>query len=672
MLSGFRKLQEWFSGVGCRALRRISACSVQSGHDAVIVFGPDGRVRHLDGQGRAILSFLKIEPDKGFALNRLLWRLGVPPDELCALCPGRLCRTCPRACAMARAAKGKDSAKPGGLRVEVACGPDYYLLLGQVSEGVVKLVFVDIAQMRRQQNHFQRAMQQNRRLAAALDATSSMVVMVDPKMEGSPIVFANEAVKDILGWRGEDLMGQNWRILLDRDTPEADVVRMREAVAHEQAFAGEVRLQRQDGKTFWGEVTLAPVYNEYGRLDLFVAIGRNISDRVASRKRDQQMQKLEVLGQLSGGLAHEYNNILSIIEGYASMVSERAGLHADTKAAIGHILSASHRAIGLTRQLLGFSRRRGEERQMVDVSGFLADQETLLSPLLGASIRLECRFPDRKPMVFCNQDLLGQAIMNMVINSRDAMPEGGHIAIEVSSCLFAAIPHGAIGRREMWRMRDRFVAVCVKDDGCGMTDEVLRHLSEPFFTTKPEGRGTGLGMALVFSVAASMNGFIHIESAPGKGTAITLFLPEKEGQFVAAESSSEVASLRGKTILLVDDEAEILDLLRQQMEAAGAEVLLAGDGDAALAVQEAHEGRIDAMFCDMVMPGIGGQKLAELVQAVRPETGIVFMSGGEVQGMVGMKGRYAILSKPFRPAEMAQALGLVLRDERQNGTYSRR
>lgn len=369
-------------------------------------------------------------------------------------------------------------------------------------------------------------------------------------------------------------------------------------------------------------------------------------------------QKLEALEQLAGGLAHDFNNVLSIIDGYARLIGGRLQDGSDEMNYLERIRMASARGTGLIRKMLMFSRHRIEDAAVIDLSGVLKEAEVMLAPLFDPSVKMVLRMEKDDFYVRCTPEAVMQILLNLASNARDAMPGGGAFFIEAGRCPAAALPAGArdgdIGRGD-------YVRLAVTDTGAGMSEEVLARIFDPFFTTKERGKGTGLGLSVVYGLARQAGGFVDAVSAPDRGTTIFVYLPlesEKPDRVIRGTPEDAAAlRLEGYTALVVDDEPDIAVLVGDMLEKMGMRVLRATGGDEALAAQDDFDGPIDILITDVVMPETGGIDLASLIGAMRPEMRTIFMSGYPADGPAATfslpKGAY-FMAKPVEYDVMAR------------------
>jgi PAS domain S-box-containing protein len=410
-----------------------------------------------------------------------------------------------------------------------------------------------------------------------------------------------------------------------------------------------------------------PTPTVVGRIELFAhlifdLLIRTHSDRalalsVKERERLQaqivQAQKLEAIGRLAGGVAHDFNNMLGAIIGYAELALEKVPAEAPLRADLLEILTAANRTKGVTRQLLTFARKQVVSPEVVDVNTTVEGMLRMLQRLIGENIRLEWRPGSVQWPVRIDPSQVDQILANLCVNARDAITDTGTVTVStrevtITEADLAQHPEAAPGG---------YVALVVQDDGSGMTPDMLAHIFEPFFTTKPTGQGTGLGLPTVYGIVTQSQGFISIETAPGRGTTFTVHLPRYLGTVTPEQDEGVAVAMpgRGETVLVVEDERAILALVTRVLETAGYRVLPASDPDTALTIARAHPEAIDLLLTDMVMPGMNGRTLAEAVHAIRPSIRCVFMSGyapDELQKETSGGVRCRYLQKPFTREEL--------------------
>jgi hypothetical protein len=408
----------------------------------------------------------------------------------------------------------------------------------------------------------------------------------------------------------------------------------------------------------------------------------------AVEARLRQSQKLESIGRLAGGIAHDFNNLLAAILGNAALLQGEVDAPAQHEM-LRQITEAGNRAAGLTRQLLLFSRREVPVRHEVDLNQVVAELVKVLQPILGEHVSLQLDLAQRPQLIDADASMMDQILLNLVVNGRDAMPEGGHLSIRTEAVSFAV--DAATGTLVAWiggvrraggprvtvdpaaadglsqapsplRAGD-FTCLSVTDDGCGMPPEIVAHIFEPFFTTKEAGRGTGLGLATVYGVAQQHQGWIEVESQPGAGTTFRVYLPRSSRAHApahAAPSAQQAPPARGETIFLVEDEGAVRKFLRTLLGRAGYRVIECASGSEALELWPRHKAEVDLLLTDIVMPGgVNGVQLAQALRAETPGLRIILMSGFDAnlgQDRAELGSEVGFLAKPFATAALFSAL----------------
>ncbi|MES2180377.1 MAG: ATP-binding protein [Gemmatimonadota bacterium] len=381
-----------------------------------------------------------------------------------------------------------------------------------------------------------------------------------------------------------------------------------------------------------------------------------MTERRQLQERLMQSQKMEALGQLAGGVAHDFNNLLTIITACASFVLE-ASPPEDVAVDVREILGASDRAAGLTRQLLAFSRRQMLKTEIVDVNASLGAMEKSLARLIGENIEIVVSPNARHSTTEVDVHQLEQVILNLVVNARDAMADGGTISLETTNC--SALADDGTERE--------YVAISVSDTGTGIEPSIRDRLFDPFFTTKSVGKGTGLGLAIVHGIVEQSGGRVEVESVVGEGSTFRILLPVIASEGSIAPFESDEAQLRGtETILLVEDESVLRSVMRRVLTDHGYAVLEARHGGDAARLSASFDGRIDLLVTDLIMPELGGRELAELVRGQRPNTPVLYVSGYTDDELLrkGVLERGAqLLRKPFVPSELALAVRQLLNEQ---------
>ena len=381
------------------------------------------------------------------------------------------------------------------------------------------------------------------------------------------------------------------------------------------------------------------------------------AETAVAEEQLRQGQKIEAIGRLAGGVAHDFNNILGVISGFGELALEALAPDHPAQSSLDEVLAAAKRAAGLTRQLLAFSRKQVMRPETVDLNPLTRELERMLRPLLGEDIELRLELGEGVGTVVVDPSQIQQVIMNLAINARDAMPQGGTLTIETANTEFAedytdTHPPAVPGR---------FVMLAVSDTGAGMDAETRERCFEPFFTTKPEGEGTGLGLSTVYGIVKQNGGYVWVYSEPGKGTAFKIYLPRVDlpaGPSSIVDSRPE-ATTGTETILVVEDTEGLRRMIRRMLEGIGYTVLVAADGEEALALAADHSGAIDLLLTDVVMPKLGGAELANHLAARRPGLRVLFMSG-YTQGAIAQHGvlleGVSLLEKPFSRTDLTRAV----------------
>ena len=436
--------------------------------------------------------------------------------------------------------------------------------------------------------------------------------------------------------------------------------------AHRRATRGEPVTFHVEWKGGSYTCHVDPLRTAEGDLQGAICMALDITDRKQLEEQLRQAQKMEAVGRLAGGIAHDFNNLLMVIQGYADLLTERLADGDPLRRNAEQIQTASQRATSLTRQLLAFSRKQMLAPKVLNVQSVVAEMEKILRRLIGEDIQLETSSAPDLGLIKADRSQIEQVILNLAVNARDAMPEGGRLTIETANVELdkaAAHPPAVLSP-------GKYVMLAVTDNGCGMDAETQAHIFEPFFTTKEKGKGTGLGLATVYGIVKQSGGYVWVYSEPGRGTSFKVYLPRIEDEPTARgrDGKTDTRALpRGsETVLLVEDEKGVRELAREYLELVGYTVIEAEDGHTALELAAMHVGPIQLLMTDVVMPGISGRELAGRVKAIRPDIKILFMSGYTDQSVVHhgiLDTDAALLQKPFTMAALAAKLREILNTE---------
>ncbi len=415
---------------------------------------------------------------------------------------------------------------------------------------------------------------------------------------------------------------------------------------------------RKDGSTM--EVSVASHPIAFRGHDACIVIAEDVTEKERLRHQLQQSQRIESLGQLAGGVAHDFNNLLAVILGYASFIERRAEPGSADERDVTAIREAGERASRLTRQLLSFARREVVRPTVLDLTGVVLEMEQLLRRTIGEHVVLETTLaPDLWP-IMADDGQLEQVLVNLAVNARDAMPGGGTLTLDTENVDVDA----AYAQTRPGLAPGRYVRLRVSDTGVGMTPEVAARAFEPFFTTKPKGHGTGLGLATIHGIVTQAGGHVQIYSESGLGTTFTVLLPATEAAVPEPPARTQDHTPGGgETILVVEDEPAMLEVTRRILDANGYTVLTAGRGTEAIKLASEHDGPIDALLTDVVMPYMLGKDVADRVGALRPGIRVLFMSG-YAQNVIGPMGDltdgHQIIDKPFTEATLLRRLSTLL------------
>ena len=417
----------------------------------------------------------------------------------------------------------------------------------------------------------------------------------------------------------------------------------------------------KDGSVQWLSGAGRFVLGEDGRAIRGAGISQNITERRTLERQYQHAQKMEAIGLLASGVAHDFNNLLTVIHGFASLVAEDAALDPRHACDLDEVLKAADRAAALTKQLLAFSRQQVLQTLPLDVNLLLRDMTGMLGRLIGENIEVSLVLEPGLSLALADRGQLEQVVMNLVVNARDAMPDGGRVTIETKDFEFDE----SFSRLEAVTP-GLYVMVSITDTGCGMTEATKQHLFEPFFTTKESGKGTGLGLSTTYGIVKQSKGYIWVDSELGRGTTFRVYFPRADREATADAVRPEVAARlerRSRTVLLVEDESGLRMLVKRMLESEGFRVLDAANGDDAEMLFAEHADSIDLLLTDVVMPGCGGPELLTRLQGRSPALNVLYMSGYTEQSAAhkaGIDRGTPFLQKPFTAPELLRQVRRAL------------
>jgi PAS domain S-box-containing protein len=477
-------------------------------------------------------------------------------------------------------------------------------------------------------------------------------------MEHSPIYvfFKDHEIRSIrLSRNYEKMLGMPIREILGKTMDELFPSELAKSMIEDdlQVLKGGklIEVEEELAGRFYSTIKF-PIIKQ-GKPPLLAGFTIDITERKSLEEQLRQAQKMEAIGQLAGGIAHDFNNLITVITGYSELLLSRYSADNPERPKIEEILKAGNRASQLTRQLLAFSRKQVLQPKVVSLNDIVAGIEKMLQRLIGENILLASVTEPRLWNVLVDPSQIEQVIMNLAVNSRDAMPHGGSLSLSTANVVLSE----AFAQDHKGARPGPHALLTVRDTGCGMDEETISHIFEPFFTTKEAGKGTGLGLATVYGIVKQSGGYIALESTVGKGTTVRVYFPRTfEDSVKAREGEAFADPLTGtETVLVVEDEKSVRGLVAAVLSAKGYKVLAVGGGIAGLRYCERHKGTIDLLITDVMMPGMGGVEFSNRLKAVRPGMKVLYMSGNaeddEIQKEVLRKG-YPFLQKPFKQMDL--------------------
>ncbi len=486
---------------------------------------------------------------------------------------------------------------------------------------------------------------------------ADMIAVVTVKGER---LYNSPSYQKLLGYTPEDLEKTSAYEQIHPDDQPAVKVAADEAKKTGIGRRVEYRIRHKNGEWRVLESTASAVRNAQGEVEKLIIVNRDITER---RHLEQQLllsQRLEAVGKLSGGIAHDFNNILGVIIGYSEALQETIGIDDPMREAVDEIEKAGQRAAALTQQLLAFSRKQVLEPKILDLNSIVADVEKMLRRLIGADVELEIISDPGLGKVKADRGQIEQVILNLAVNARDAMEQGGTLRIETRDADLDANET----KRLRYVVPGHYVMLQVSDTGMGMSAEVQSHIFEPFYTTKEQGKGTGLGLATVYGVIKQSGGYIWLESEIGKGSTFQVYLPRAEGAAPEAIRTDPSLKKHGPgTILVAEDEPSLRKLTCNTLRENGYQVLEAEDGARAIETAARYKDNIQLLLTDVVMRGMNGRELADKMLSARPTIKVLYMSGytdGAVATHGVLESGIVILRKPFTRRQLQQSVLEIL------------
>lgn len=510
-----------------------------------------------------------------------------------------------------------------------------------------------------------KANEQLKLLEAAIVNTNDTVIITEAKptdITQAGIVYVNQAFTRATGYSYKEVLGQPRRIFQGPNTDPDQLDRIRESLLKRESVHVEVINYRKDGSEFWADMTIAPIINENNELTHFVSIERDTTKRKQLETELLQAKKMEAIGLLAGGIAHDFNNILTIIVSYSDLLMRYFPDNEKVKRFVTPISTAGKRASNLIYQLLAFSRQQMLKIEKVNLNDIVLEVEDMIKRPIGEDIQLTTTLADDLWFIEADPGQLSQVIMNLAINSRDAMPQGGFLQIETQNVIIDQDN----GRIKPKIAPGQYVKLTVSDNGIGMNHDEIDRIFEPFFTTKEMGKGTGLGLATVFGIVAQSQGGITVQSSLENGTKFEIYLPranQLSEDTVKASLNEEEAQSQNATILLVEDDNSIRQLIQDESKNTKYKILIAQNGEEALQICQTFVDTVDLIVTDIVMPNMSGFQLAQEVQKNSHAIKVLYITG-YTDNIIANHGitdsNVNILQKPFTMTQLMNKIEEVL------------
>ncbi|MCD4748745.1 MAG: PAS domain S-box protein, partial [Thermoanaerobaculales bacterium] len=497
-----------------------------------------------------------------------------------------------------------------------------------------------------------------RRLQAAIEQTENSVVITDT---AGNIVYVNPGFERLTGYRKGEALGENPRVLKSGRQDEAFYEELWSTITRGRIWRGRIVNKKKDGALFTEDAVITPVRAEDGTITNFVAVKRDVTREIELEEQFLQAQKMEGIGRLAGGIAHDFNNLLGVIMGYAELGQAQLEEGSPIHELFGEMISASDQAARLTRQLLIFARNQPSEVSNISVNDIVLGVKRVFQWLIGEDIVIETNLEKNLACVRVNPSQFEQVLLNLGVNARDAMPTGGRIMIETSTTYIEALASSHQGDMSS----GRYVVLSVTDTGIGMPAEIRDQIFEPFFSTKERTRATGLGLSTCYGIVTQAGGQITVDTLEGRGTTIRVFLPackpdDQEERILPLDQDASVAG-GAETILLAEDDRAVRMLAAGTLRKLGYRVLEAIDGEDALTQVASHDGTIDLLVTDVVMPRLRGPDLAASLLQAFPDIKVVFISGYSEDPLVLEDfGDAVLVQKPFKTMALACTIREIL------------
>jgi PAS domain S-box-containing protein len=502
--------------------------------------------------------------------------------------------------------------------------------------------------------------QTNAQLAAAINSMNAGVAITDVTRPDYPVVFINPGYTRLTGYSREETIGHPCRLLTGQDVNHQDVKRAKIAIAEDRPMTMTISKHRKDGSAFWSEIQLSSIRSDAGSVQFFISVQSDVTARIEAEEKLRQTMKMDALGQLTGGVAHDFNNILTVITGTIEILGDGVSDRPKLSAIAKMISEAAERGSELTRRLLAFARKQPLQPRETDINGLILDTVKLLQSSLGAHIEIESKLAPDAWTALVDPSQLATALVNLALNARDAMPGGGKLTLQSGN---VGLDETFVGEQGELSSAGQ-VMIAVTDTGSGIPIAIRDKVLEPFFTTKEERKGTGLGLSMVYGFVKQSGGHLKISSKEGEGTSIKLYLPRADRRVSSADHTPAAPMDAGKeTILVVEDDPMVRNYVIAQLRGFGYTTIAAENAAEALAVVY-HGANFDLLFTDIIMPGgSDGSELAKEVRRLRPSVKVLFTSGYTDNAMV-RQGRLEpgvlLLQKPYRRVDLSRMIRTAL------------
>lgn len=496
----------------------------------------------------------------------------------------------------------------------------------------------------------------------AINAVRQGILIADMTKPDHPIIYASPGFVSVTGYRIEDTLGRNCRFLQGPNTDKQTVKQIRNALEKREHLNVEILNYRKDGTSFWNELSLSPVVSPSGECTHFVGVQTDVTERRLLEDQVRQSQKMEAVGLLAGGIAHDFNNLLTIINGYSEILLSEIPASDPKFGLVGEILKAGERSAALTSQMLSFSRKQVIAPRNWDLNEIINSTEKMLSRVIGENIQIVTLLDVEKPIVHVDVSSMEQVLLNLAINARDAMPSGGKIIIRTKKVILS----GSDVARRPGLKAGNFVKLTFEDTGCGIPQDLLTRIWEPFFTTKEVGAGTGLGLSAVHGIIRQCDGFAEVQSSENKGTIFSLYIPlVSDGtNSQASKIDSKLEAKGHERILLVEDELAVLTLAERVLAKLGYQVTGCANGEQGVKIlRSSDHNRFDLLITDVIMPGIGGRELASFFKKENPEGKVLYISGYTDDTVVRegiLFETVDFLQKPYSPSMLTKKVREIL------------